>query len=95
MKKSPFEDSRSQEPEELVFSVKEKNQPVAACFSGASAEPLVHSSFLVEHAMDGLIGTSEECRVFMDQLQADYEASLAADKEKELEKEASIRIESL
>ena len=45
--------------------------------------------------MDGLIGTSEERRVFMDQLQADYEASLAADKEKELEKEASIRIESL
>ena len=95
LKKSPFEDSRSQEPEELVFSVKEKNQPVAACLSGASAEPLVHSSFSVEHAMDGLIGTSEERRVFIDQLQADYEASLASDKEKELDKEESIRIESL
>ena len=31
----------------------------------------------------------------MDQLQADYEAPLAADKEKELAKEASIRREAL
>lgn len=45
--------------------------------------------------MDGLIGRSEERRLFMDQLQADYEASLAADKGKELAKEASIRREAL
>jgi len=31
----------------------------------------------------------------MDQLQADYEASLTADKEKELAKEASIRREAI
>lgn len=68
-------------------SAQEKTQPTAA--------RLVHDTVQVNRATDGLIGTSEERRNLMDQVQTEYEASLAADQEKDLEKEANVRREAL
>lgn len=68
-------------------SAQEKTQPTAA--------RLVHDTVEVNRATDGLIGTSEERRNLMDQVQTEYEASLAADQEKDLEKEANVRREAL
>ncbi|KAJ7389503.1 hypothetical protein OS493_031156 [Desmophyllum pertusum] len=48
-----------------------------------------------EHSTDGLIGTSDERKELMDHINAEYEASLAVDKEKELQKEANVRREAL
>ena len=91
------EESTAQEAESQFNSIKENNQPDVAIVGVNS----VHTTRglavddLADHATDGLIGTSEERKELMDQLQVDYEASLAADKEKELEKEANDLREAL
>ena len=48
-----------------------------------------------ERFKDGLIGTSDQRKEFMERLNADYQVSLAANKEKRLQLEADIRRESL
>ena len=82
--------SRSNESKTLEKSAKESEQANDVSLAGTHSE--VDAS---ERFEDGLIGTSDQRKALMDRLNADYQESLAADKEKRLQEEADVRRESL
>ena len=82
--------STSKDVKTLENSTKENEQANDEILAGTNSE-----GYTSERFKDGLIGTSEQRKALMDCLNADYQVSLAADKEKRLQQEADVRRESL
>ena len=82
--------STSKEVKTLENSAKENEQENDEILAGTNSEGDTSKRF-----KDGLIGTSEQCKALIDCLNADYQVSLAADKEKRLQQEADVHRESL
>lgn len=82
--------STSKEGKPLGNSAKENERANDVSLAGTHSE-----SDASERFKDGLIGTSDQCKALMDRPNADYQVSLAADKEKRLQQEADVRRESL
>jgi len=78
--------SPSNEGKTLKYSAKERERANDVSLAGTHSE--VDAS---ERFKDGLIGTSDRRKALLDRLNADYQESLAADKEERLHQEADVR----
>ena len=82
--------STSKEVKTLENSAKENEQANDVSLAGTHSEGDASNRF-----KDGLIGTSEQRKALIDCLNADYQVSLAANREKRLQQEEDVRRESL
>lgn len=82
--------STSKEDESLGSSAKENDLSNEVALARTHLEDDTS-----ECSRDGLVGTSEERKKLIDRLNANYQASLAVDREKKVQREARDRREAL